>query len=340
MPQGYPLTSDALSCLARLTPIPGRSPLTWVSQAILGDPRFPAARVAYVRAVLGLYEHDPFLNRLLMELGRFLVFATVGCLHAASDEADRETWPTMRLLKRTMNVYGDVSSPRRIEEIVARFVETGYLHSRPTPADRRARILVPSDRMVAHDVEWLAAHYLPLDVLFPDAGYAAALRRDPGYRMRHRAVGRTMIPYAAGMLRANEPMALFMARDAGIMILMKLLDQAAADPEGTVQRVSFADLGERFGISRTHVRNTLQAAERAALVGISGDAVTLLPPLAAAFGPIRGRQHGRARPDPSPGRKAGTERPAGIGTGLALSEYTQSFPAGPRNFVASIHGLS
>lgn len=252
------------------------------SEDILAHPRFAAARRAYVDAILGLYEHDPFMNRLLIEAGRSVIFFSLLGLHAAYDEGNRATWPTMRLLQQTIRAY-DVSSPRRVHDIVARFVETGYLKSDVAPADRRARILTPTDKMLAHDYDWLAAFYSPLEVLFPDPGYGPPMRRDPAYQKAHRKVGRVMHAYAARLMADNPAVMLFMGREAASLILYKLVQRAGEAPGGARRRTFFADIAGRFGISRTHVRATLQDAEKAGLVQMSERSIVIEPPLIAAF---------------------------------------------------------
>lgn len=252
------------------------------ADAILAHPRFIAARAAHVRAILGLYENDAFMNRLLVEAGRSIVFFNILSLYAAWDERDRATWPTMQLLQKTVAPFG-VSSARRIHDIVARFIATGYLESHPAPADRRARILTPTDKMLGHDLDWLVAYYTPLDIMFPDPGYGPPMRRDPAYQNAHRVVATTFTSYAARLMANNPHVMLFMSREAGVMILIKLV-QLATDAAGEVsRRISFADIADRFGISRTHVRTTLQDAAAEGLVHMSDGAAVLLPPLIAAF---------------------------------------------------------
>ena len=251
-----------------------------VSEVILAHPRFPEARRVYVRGILGLYENDTFLSRLLVDAGRGVVFFTILCLHAVSDEGDRATWPSIGSLQKTVKVFG-LSSARRVHEIVARFVETGYVASVPSPADRRMRLLAPTDRMLAHDFAWLAAHYAPLEALFPDPGYGPPLRREPAYQKAHRALGLSMAGHGAQIMANNPAVMLFMGREAGIMILAKLVERADEAAGGSP--ITFAEMGNRFGVSRTHVRKTLQGAEQAGLVRLSGQSVTLLPPILAAF---------------------------------------------------------
>ena len=49
-----------------------------------------------------------------------------------------------------------------------------------------------------------------------------------------------------------------MGRDAGVMILIKMIEMASTDSGGAGPlKISYSDLGGRFGVSRTHVRNLL-----------------------------------------------------------------------------------
>jgi hypothetical protein len=125
---------------------------------ILAHPRFAAARTAFVEAVLGLYEGDAFLNRLLLEAARQIIFNMIVSLYFRYDEADRATWPTMQALKKQMTVFG-LSSPRRIEDLVARLVQSGYLETLPSQRDGRVRILTPTAKMISLDQDWLTALY-------------------------------------------------------------------------------------------------------------------------------------------------------------------------------------
>jgi hypothetical protein len=251
-------------------------------EAILAHPRFHAARRLYVQGILGLYEHNPFLNRLLIEIGRSVVFFNILALHAAYDPSDRATWPTISLLKETVRPFG-VSGARRIHDIVARLVETDYVQSVPEPSDHRARILTPTDKMLAHDLDWLAAFYAPLQMMFPEPGYQPPLRRDPAYQKAHRKVGLTMSGYTISLMSGNPAMMLFMNREAGTMILMKLVQDIDKGLDATPRRMFFADVAKSFGISRTHVRITLQDAQTAGLVRMTQQSIVITPPLIAAF---------------------------------------------------------
>jgi DNA-binding MarR family transcriptional regulator len=239
------------------------------SDEILAHPRFGPARIAFVDAVLALYEHDPFLTRLLLEAGRYVTFGNIMCMHARYDETDRSTWPTTGRLKETMRQFG-VSSPRRVEALVARLVHSGFLEMVPAKQDRRVRILTPTERMYDQDLDWLAAHYLPLHVLFPDAGYASMIRRDRSFQMAQRLVCMDFLSRGADILASNPCIMLFLGRDAGVMILIKLIQMTHDAKDSSETGLSYRDIGTRFGVSPTHVRDVLLEAERAGFVQLSG----------------------------------------------------------------------
>lgn len=101
--------------------------------------RLPEARKVYLDHFLNLYGGDRFVVRLLIEAGRFLVYHVALILDAAQDPAQRETWLTIGLLKRTLATYG-VASSRHIDELVARLCAVGFMEQRPSDQDRLVRL--------------------------------------------------------------------------------------------------------------------------------------------------------------------------------------------------------
>jgi hypothetical protein len=140
--------------------------------------------------------------------------------------------------------------------------------------------------MIAQDQDFLVSHYLPLDILYPDPGYAPIMTRDPAFQLKQRLVSRDLFALGAKILASNPIMMLFQGRDAGVLILIKMMQMAKAQGGAGPLKVSYSDLGDRFGVSRTHVRNLLVAAEETDLVRLTktgGRFVELLPPVLQAF---------------------------------------------------------
>src|SRR3984885_2700563 len=254
-------------------------------EKILAHPRFALARDEFVRAVLALYEHKPFLNRLLLEASRTVLMSVIMCLYARYDEADRATWPTLRLVADSMAAHG-LASASRVHDLVSRLVKTGYLEQRAAPQDRRTRILTPTEKMIAQDQDFLVSHHLPLQILFPDPGYGLIMTRDPAFQLKQRLVSRDLFALGAKILAGNPIMMLFQGRDAGVMILIKMIAMAKAEGGAAPLKISYSDLGGRFGVSRTHVRKLLETAEELDLVVLTkggGHFVEMLPPVLQAF---------------------------------------------------------
>jgi hypothetical protein len=246
---------------------------------VLHHPRLPEARNLYIDRFLAVYDDDPFLVRLLIESGRFLVFHTIAVLEAGQDPGRRETWLTVGRLKQEMIGLG---SGRHVDDLVGRLCSVGFIEQRPAERDRRVRILRGTDKLWAHHREWLAAHFAPLAHLFPAYDYGPILRCDPDAHARHLRTAMVLRPLAIKLMVANRDVMLFFERAGGYMVIAALLQAAMADGGDMHATVPYADVGERFGISRTHVRQMLTDAEAASLVKLhtrGGRRVELLPRL-------------------------------------------------------------
>jgi hypothetical protein len=197
------------------------------SEEILAHPRFPAARAAFIDAMLAFHEGDRLSSRLMVETMRQVTFDLIIILHLRHDVPDRSTWPTPQRLKAVIEPY-KLASPRRVDALAARLVQLGYVESRPSELDGRVRLLRPTPRMMALDREWLFYNYVPLHVMFPD-GYAEPIARDPAFQRAQRLVALEFAPKSTQMMASVPAVMRFMHRDAGILVLIKLIQMSATD---------------------------------------------------------------------------------------------------------------
>jgi hypothetical protein len=107
-------------------------PLRLKLEEFASHPRLPEARKVYFDHFLKVYDGDPFLVRLIIESGRFLVFLLAGVLEAAHDPERRETWATLKRLKEQI---------AHIDQLVKRLCAVGFLQLQPAKQDGRVRIL-------------------------------------------------------------------------------------------------------------------------------------------------------------------------------------------------------
>ena len=166
---------------------------------IANHPRLPEARRVYLDHFLALYGGDPFTVRLLIESGRFLVYHIAAILEAGVDPARRETWLTIGRLKQEMKLFG-LASDRHIDLLIGRLCSVGFMKLEQADQDRRVRILKPTEKLRAHDRDWIAANIAPLAVLYPERDYRPAIRRDPQFHGLHRRVSLRFLPLGAELL--------------------------------------------------------------------------------------------------------------------------------------------
>ena len=160
-----------------------------------------------------------------------------------------------------------LASGRQIDHLIGRLCAVGFMELRPSEQDRRVRILSPTEKLRAHDRDWLAAHYAPLTVLYPQHDYGLAMRRDPQFQAVQRRACVPFMPLGTEMLRLSGPdMMMFLNRAGGYPVIAALLQTAMTAPDDPHAAVPYAEVGDRFGVSRTHVRKLLVAAEEAGLV--------------------------------------------------------------------------
>lgn len=248
---------------------------------IARHPRLADARKVFLDRFVDTYDDNPLMVRLLVESGRFAVFLTAIMLDAARDPARPDTWLTTGRLRREVAASG-LASERHVDELVGRLCEVGLIELAPSPYDRRLRLLRPTEAARAHDRAWLAAHFAPLAVCYPGHDYAAALRHDPHFHLRFRRAGVPLMRVGAQLMRAAPDMHLFFAHAGGYMVLAALLQAALAAGDGLHAALPYGHAGERFGLSRTHVRRLLETAQAAGLVRLherGGRRVEILPPL-------------------------------------------------------------
>jgi DNA-binding MarR family transcriptional regulator len=264
------------------SPSPSGASTAHSPEEILAHPRFPAARAAFVDAVLALHEGDQFSSRLLVEAMRQITFNLIVSLHLRHDVTDRSTWATPQRLKDEIRAFG-MASPRRVDALVARLVQLGYVDIRPSDHDGRVRILIPTAKMMSLDREWLVYHNTPLHVMFPDPGYGEPMARDAAFQRAQGLVALDFSGKGAEIIANNPSVMRFMGRDSGVLVLIKLVQMSVA---GTANGLSYSDIGARFGVSRTHVRALLEDAAEHGDVNLSGRGgrlVELTPSLLRAF---------------------------------------------------------
>jgi hypothetical protein len=120
-----------------------------------------------------------------------------------------------------------------------------------------------------------------------------AMRRDPEFQSAYGRMCVPFMPLGAKLMSAVPDMLLFLNRAAGYMVIAALLQAAMTAGDDPHAAVRYADVGDRFGVSRTQARKLLVLAEESGLVklhGRGGRQVEILPRLWSSHD--RGMAHG------------------------------------------------
>jgi hypothetical protein len=207
-----------------------------------------------------------------------LVFHSAAVLEAAQDLSRRETWFTVAALKQQLALFG-YASPRQIDHLLARLCEVGFIEQSRAAGDGRVRLLATTNKLRSHHTEWLAAHYVPLARLYPDHDYSPVLSLNRAFHVLHCRACLPFTPVGARLMMTLPDTLLFFGHAAGPLIQNALL-KAALDAGDLAAEVPYIEVADRFGVSRTHVRNLMNTAQSAGLVkivGRGGRSIEILP---------------------------------------------------------------
>lgn len=249
---------------------------------ILAHPRWPQARDSYMRVLVQSHSEDPAIRRVMQDVAGLVLFNLIIALYEARSEA-RNTWPTITRIREAFSTFG-LASARSVDEMLARMRHIGLIELLPAPADKRARLVRPTARMIAEDYAWHDNNMRSLALLRPDSrDYEAVFSHDPLHRQVHRAISNGLHETAFDILDIeNNPLVAFIMRQDGAKIIFSYLQEALANGNPSRVSLSYTTASERIATSRTHIRNLLSALEEAGMLrlnGQGGNDIELLPDL-------------------------------------------------------------
>ncbi len=236
---------------------------------ILAHPRFPQARRAHVDALSAVFVRSKSPNRLIVDAACVMTADLLVGFYAAYDRGDPTTWATVGRLQKLVAQRG-LASPRRMDDLIARFRQTAYVETVSSVIDKRIRVLKPTERLIAHDRAYIAALYQPLIILFPERGYEPVVRRDPRLHLAIRRVGFFEFPIATAFISRHPAIMMFLSRNAGYCAFLLLMKAVLSGKQLISDEVSFTAIAERVGVSRTHIRNLFVEASAEGLVSLTG----------------------------------------------------------------------
>lgn len=256
-------------------------------RALREHPQFSAAVRLVAAGLVDVYDGNRLLNQVLNDRGRAVLSFLVLYLHfSGRTEGAPGGFTASRLTAHC--VEAGICSPGRAAAMLALMRFGGYLQLAAGGTDRRAKVLVPTERMIAVHQKRMACQFEALALLLPEGGEALARLPDIDFvAALSRRLGERFLAGARILLHVPE-LHLFMERNAGLMVALSLILAGKPDdtfPPAKPVRISISALSRRFSVSRPHVMNLLRDAEQDGFIrrdGQQGEEIVVLPRLADA----------------------------------------------------------
>lgn len=238
----------------------------------LATPRAVPAEAALLAAICHHAEHNRRIHwaeRLISKaFGRPVASLTAGHLIVMHFEALAGLGPPPTVT-RLQQVMGHA---RSVAGFLALLRGLRMVAQLPDPLDSRQRRLVPQPRLLEGLCRWLEGQLrcaALLGLVPPE--WEARLAAEPAFFAALLRASRQGLNGALERIEAHPPWAWFHRHDAGDRIALRLLGLDAAarltgQPEEIWLQGSAQDIAGAIGVSRSHVRNVLNGAERAGLL--------------------------------------------------------------------------
>lgn len=250
-------------------------------------PQFSKAARMMMGDLIGIYQGNRALNQVMNDRGRVIFGVLALYLHYSRRPGDPASGLTAARIRALCAETG-LCSPGRATAMLLLMRYAGYLAPAESEADRRMRLLVPTERMVDSQRQRIACQFRAMALLMPEGAEGLThLHREDFAAAMARRFGEG---FCAGFRVLDSSPALYplAERNAGIMILFSLF--LATNPDGPAPSagpvsVSISALSRRFGVSRPHVLKLLRDAEAVNFIKRQGDSeqIVVLPSLAEAM---------------------------------------------------------
>lgn len=267
------------------------------------SPNFPAAMRCEAQWVIQQYasNEDPYFAKYIGDVANVLMESSAIYFDLLKTHENSGAGATLGKLQLVAFVHG-YASPRRVTMYVKRLVQDGRLRYSTDGGDRRVRRLVPCEPLIAtarHNLTGLlrSCAYLWPDTFTDDGGVILprgvaqnwSVQQQSFFERLFLEIGRRYLE-GADPLRPYADVRHFTAKDAGSFLLFTLILSSMGGgqtPSPDVEfSLSYSDAAASTGVSRTHVRNVIEGAEKRGLIvglGEGGRSMRLTAKMIDAF---------------------------------------------------------
>ena len=272
-------------------------------EILRNSPNFSAAMRCEAQWVIHEYasNKDPYFAKYIGDVANVLMESSAIYFDLLKKHEHSGAGATLGKLQLVAFVHG-YASPRRVTMYVKRLVQDGRLQYSTDGGDRRVRRLVPCEPLIASARNNFAGLMSSCACLCPDApfveeGMVWLLGDTQNWTSEQQGffericleMGRRYLQ-GADPLRPYGDVRHFTSKDAGKFLLFNLILSSMVSGDRPSPNVEFAlnysDAAASTGVSRTHVRNVIEGAEKRGLIvdlGEGGRSMRLTAKMIDAF---------------------------------------------------------
>jgi len=256
----------------------------WLLQRISilrGNPNFVAAAVEYAQGIVRIFEGKYMANKVIANVARHVICSSILALHFN----EKHHGASVSHLQHITSASG-LCSPNTTAATINFLERIGAVTRVRDESDHRNHLILPSDRLILHTRSIVGVALSAADKLFPLRHYQQLMESADDFIERYFAASLHSLLNLNTLISSFHGSRLFADSDSGSILLCKLmsLKQPFADTATVV--LPFDDIGQLYGVSRTHIRRLMKKAEGEGFVRLlenGGRKVEILPPLNDVF---------------------------------------------------------
>ncbi len=218
---------------------------------------------------IDFFEKNKLLSKLISEYKKYLISIKIASL--LKDNSSSFTKTRLQLFTSDKQL----ATPNRTSAIIDTAIHLGFLTSKPSATDRRHNTLSATEKFHKIKNDQIKINKKSLNLIFPSIDIESNADI-PSISEKYLEI------YFGSSLfyKNNSAINIFLKREAGYPILLKILQTARNCHHKQAIALPFSQLSRNFGVSRTHVQKMFQAAHDAKLIRLQapgGKEIEIMP---------------------------------------------------------------
>lgn len=260
----------------------------WLLQrvAILRDnPNFFPATVEYAQGVVKIFEGRYIANKVMANLARHVICMSILALHYNRNEGHHGA--VISCVQQITSALG-LCSKNTTAATIDFLENTGLVVRVRDETDHRHYLIQPTQRLILGSSSIVRVALSAVNRLFPSRHYRQFSDDAGDFMERYFSSSLHSLLNISTLISDQRDSRLFATSDSGGTLLCKLMAikySEGSSGEGTIA-FPFDEIGELYGVSRTHIRRLMKKAEVGGLVRLledGGRKIEILPPLTDVF---------------------------------------------------------